>query len=101
MKTIGMLGGMSWESTVPYYQQINRVIGERPGGLHSSRLELRRSAEGLVARGAEAVILGCTELAMLLTDGDLNAPVLDGTELHAREAALMAIEEELALRQMA
>lgn len=40
MKTIGLLGGMSWESTVPYYQTINRVVRERLGGLHSARLVL-------------------------------------------------------------
>jgi aspartate racemase len=40
MKTIGLLGGMSWESTVPYYQIINRVVGERLGELHSARILL-------------------------------------------------------------
>jgi aspartate racemase len=40
VKTIGLLGGMSWQSTVPYYQTINRVIGERLGGLHSARIVL-------------------------------------------------------------
>ncbi len=40
MKTIGLLGGMSWESTVSYYRTINRVIGERLGGLHSARIVL-------------------------------------------------------------
>src|SRR3972149_6105927 len=40
MRTIGLIGGMSWESTVPYYQHINRIIGERLGGLHSARLVL-------------------------------------------------------------
>jgi aspartate racemase len=40
MKTIGMLGGMSWESTVPYYRIVNRVVGERLGGLHSARILL-------------------------------------------------------------
>lgn len=38
MKTIGLLGGMSWESTVTYYQIINRVIGRELGGLHSARV---------------------------------------------------------------
>ena len=37
---IGLIGGMSWESTVPYYQQINEVIKERLGGLHSAKLIL-------------------------------------------------------------
>jgi len=40
MKTIGLLGGMSWESTVPYYQTINRVVSQRLGGLHSARIIL-------------------------------------------------------------
>jgi len=37
MKTIGLLGGMSWESTVTYYQIINRLVKERLGGLHSAK----------------------------------------------------------------
>ena len=37
MKTIGMIGGMSWESTVTYYQVINEVIKEELGGLHSAK----------------------------------------------------------------
>lgn len=36
MKTIGLIGGMSWESTVTYYQIINEVVGDRLGGLHSA-----------------------------------------------------------------
>ncbi len=40
MKTIGLIGGMSWESTVPYYRQINQRIKQRLGGLHSARLVL-------------------------------------------------------------
>lgn len=40
MKTIGLLGGMSWESTVPYYQTINRMVGKRLGGLHSAKILL-------------------------------------------------------------
>jgi len=38
MKTIGLLGGMSWESTVTYYQIINEEIHRRLGGHHSARL---------------------------------------------------------------
>lgn len=37
MKTIGLIGGMSWESAITYYQVINTVIKERLGGLHSSK----------------------------------------------------------------
>jgi aspartate racemase len=36
MKTLGLLGGMSWESTVTYYQEINRRVREIKGGLHSA-----------------------------------------------------------------
>lgn len=37
MKTIGLLGGMSWESTVTYYQIVNRVVKRELGGLHSAK----------------------------------------------------------------
>lgn len=40
MKIIGLIGGMSWESTVPYYRQINETIKERMGGLHSAKIIL-------------------------------------------------------------
>ena len=37
LKTIGLIGGMSWESTVTYYKIINEVIKEKLGGLHSAK----------------------------------------------------------------
>lgn len=40
MKTIGLIGGMSWESTVPYYQIINEEVKNRLGGLHSAKIIL-------------------------------------------------------------
>lgn len=40
MKTIGLLGGMSWESTAEYYRLINTKIKEHLGGLHSAKLVL-------------------------------------------------------------
>lgn len=40
MKTIGLIGGMSWESTVSYYQIINEIIKEQLGGLHSAKIIL-------------------------------------------------------------
>lgn len=40
MKTIGLIGGMSWESTVPYYQIINEEVRQKLGGLHSARIIL-------------------------------------------------------------
>lgn len=40
MKTIGVIGGMSWESTIPYYRVINEAVKQRLGGLHSARIML-------------------------------------------------------------
>ncbi len=37
MKTIGLLGGMSWESSIEYYRIINETVREKLGGLHSAR----------------------------------------------------------------
>jgi aspartate racemase len=83
LKIIGLIGGMSWESTVPYYRQINETVRERLGGLHSARVilysvdfhEIERlqhsgdwqaagavladAARALEAAGAEFVVL-CT-----------------------------------------
>ncbi len=38
MKTIGLIGGMSWESTAEYYRIINEAVRERLGGLHSAKI---------------------------------------------------------------
>jgi aspartate racemase len=40
VKTAGLIGGMSWESTVPYYQILNRAVGEKLGRLHSAKMVL-------------------------------------------------------------
>ena len=40
MKTVGLIGGMSWESTALYYRQINLAVQQRQGGLHSAKLVL-------------------------------------------------------------
>ena len=37
MKTLGLLGGMSWESTIPYYRIINETVRERRGGQRSAQ----------------------------------------------------------------
>ena len=40
MRTLGLLAGMSWESTIPYYRQINEAVRDRLGGLHSAKSTL-------------------------------------------------------------
>ncbi|MBT3336758.1 MAG: aspartate/glutamate racemase family protein [Anaerolineae bacterium] len=40
MKTIGLLGGMSWESTALYYRQINELVKEKLGALHSAKIAM-------------------------------------------------------------
>lgn len=55
MKTIGLLGGMSWESTSHYYRLINQGINSRLGGLHSARIVMLsidfHPLERLIQRG--------------------------------------------------
>ncbi len=56
MKTIGLIGGMSWESTVTYYQLINEGIKDALGGLHSAKVLLYSvdfyEIEALMSNGA-------------------------------------------------
>ena len=40
MRTIGLIGGMSWESTIPYYRIINEEVKKKMGGLHSAKIIL-------------------------------------------------------------
>ena len=84
MKIIGLLGGMSWESTVPYYRQINESVKERLGGLHSAKLilysvdfhEIERlqhagdwvAAGALLAQAAQALERAGAEFLILCTN---------------------------------
>ena len=84
MRTIGLIGGMSWESTVTYYQVINRVVAERLGGLHSARIVLysvdfdeiercqssgdwERSSE-ILAEAARALERGGADMVLICTN---------------------------------
>ncbi|KAJ4305653.1 hypothetical protein N0V90_001184 [Kalmusia sp. IMI 367209] len=92
MKTLGLLGGMSWESTVTYYQEINRHVRSTKGGLHScpivlysfdfARIEalqhagnweeagqlLSNAAAALQRAGADAIVL-CTNTMHFVSGG--------------------------------
>jgi aspartate racemase len=58
----------------------------------ASREEYRRVMAELVARGAEAILLGCTEIDLLVGADDAPVPVFDTTALHARAAVDLALE---------
>ena len=109
MKTIGLIGGMSWESTVTYYQIVNETVKKELGGLHSAKVllysvdfaeieeyqakgEWDKSAVNLEKAGAQGVILGCTEIGLLIQQQDTNLPVFDTTQIHATKAAMLAIK---------
>jgi len=77
-------------------ERIDRVIFDElcRGVLREeSALLLRRSVDRLAARGAQGVILGCTELGLLIGQEDLPLPLFDTTLLHARRAALWSLED--------
>jgi len=58
--------------------------------IEQSRVEFQRIIDDLSRRGAEAVILGCTELGLLLQPEDSGVPLFDTTALHARAAVKLA-----------
>ena len=57
-----------------------------------SRDEYRRVMERLVERGAEAILLGCTEIELLVGPDDASVPTFDTTRLHAERAVELALE---------
>ena len=111
MKTIGLLGGMSWESTVSYYQIINRTVKERLGGLHSAKCLLFSvdfaaieacQAEGrwddaadILAEGARSLERGGADFLLICTNtmhkvadqvaAAVNIPLLHLAEVTADE----------------
>ena len=113
MKTIGLLGGMSWESTIPYYRLINEGVKARLGGLHSARLVLHSvdfheieacqstgdwdragailadAAVGLQQAGAEGIVL-CTNTMHKVADAIEAASALP--LLHIADPTAAAIQ---------
>jgi aspartate racemase len=74
---------------------VHRVIFEEliRGVLHpSSRDAYVGTIDNLAAQGAEAVILGCTEIELLITDKDTAIPLLPSARLHAEAAANFALQ---------
>lgn len=59
--------------------------------VEASRAQYRRIVERLVARGAEGIVFGCTEITMLIGAADASVPTFDTTRIHARAAALRAV----------
>jgi aspartate racemase len=60
----------------------------------SSRQRAIEIIENLVAKGAQGIILGCTELPLLISSQDAKVPVFDTTALHAAEAVELMLEEQ-------
>ena len=58
----------------------------------ASREAYRREVDRLVDRGAEAIVLGCTEITLLLKPEDTEAPLFDTTRLHADAAVAFALD---------
>jgi aspartate racemase len=74
--------------------RVHRVIYEElclGRVLPASRAAYRAVMADLVAQGAQAIILGCTEISLLVDDADASVPLFDTTALHARAAALWAM----------
>jgi len=76
-------------------QVIHRIIYEELclGNIQeSSRQEYIRIIDNLIKNGAQAIILGCTEISLLINQSHASVPLFDTTALHARKAALWALK---------
>lgn len=87
MRRLGLLGGMSWESTLPYYREINRYTRERRGDLHSAPLLLDSVDFADIARmqrvgdwDAAGALLATR--AKVLQDGGAEALLLCTNTMH-------------------
>ena len=119
MKTIGMIGGMSWESSIEYYRIVNQTVREKLGGLHSAKSimysvefaeiealqhqnrwdELAsimiEAARSLEKGGADFVII-CTNTMHKLYDevqANINIPVLNIADATAEKIKTEGIDK--------
>ena len=112
MKTLGLIGGMTWHSTVDYYRLINKGVAERLGGSHSAQLvlssvdfapvealqnagrwpELGRlmaeAARKVVAAGAEGIVICANTMHRLADDVTAAVPV---PLIHIADAAAASV----------
>ncbi|MGD9809817.1 MAG: aspartate/glutamate racemase family protein, partial [Sphingobium sp.] len=65
MKKIGMIGGLSWRSTVRYYEIINNQVARRKGGLHSAPLLIESLDFAEVARCVTAEDWDCAAASLI------------------------------------
>ncbi len=87
MKKIGLVGGISWVSTMDYYKFINEGVNSKLGGLNFAECVIYSlnfgDIQALIDRGAECIILGCTEIPMLISQADVEIPIFDTTKIHS------------------
>ena len=75
-------------------EEVHRIIFEelcRGHVLPSSRQTLQDMCSRLCAQGAQGIVLGCTELPLILSEEDLPVPIFDTTRLHALAAVEFAL----------
>lgn len=60
----------------------------------TSRTEYQRIMKSLVEQGAEGIILGCTEITLLVNDNDTSVPIFDTTAIHAQSAVKYALKNQ-------
>jgi aspartate racemase len=82
------------EAIVPDKDRI--IIDELALGIikPASREDVRKVIDGLIAKGVQAIILGCTELPLLITQEQVQIPIFDTTTIHARAAVDYALDAE-------
>ncbi len=74
---------------------VNRVIYDElclGSILAPSKAAYLQIIQDLVAQGAQGIILGCTEIGLLIGQEDTDTPIFDTTKIHARQAALLSIQ---------
>jgi aspartate racemase len=60
--------------------------------------DFKRIINGLLSKGAQGIILGCTELPLMIDQANYDVPLFDTTRLHAEAAAALSLAEEIGTR---
>lgn len=87
MKTLGILGGMSWESTISYYKLLNEGVRDKMGGLHSCRMVMHSVdfapfAEQMGSSDWESITAGLVNGAKSVEAGGADALIIATNTMH-------------------
>lgn len=101
MKKLGIVGGLGPASTIDYYEEDIEIIGdiiypnlENGIVIEEDKQRMVGIAEKYIKRqGADSILLGCTEIPLMIKSDDVSVPVINTTEIHIKKICEVLMQQ--------